>query len=504
MSLVQQLKAGKMTKEELFDQLSRIQKAKRSEGAPSAKHAEPRHAGSAHDTADLLSPDGAAYRSPDEVAPRPDEEELLRRAKMQYGAQHRREPPGPAGRLSGRDVGGKQGLVSALQQPPEMSMEDDDFDRQDEGSFEFERMSSGLEAEDIEAQQRLRSNGQSRGHQHSPAPRDHAWGTPRQGMSAPPPRPHSAEPAARRQAAAAVGAGRTRAPSPSPRTGYAGAGFGGAPNARGRQMPKTREFEFATAKRGADHRTMERMRQIEQERLAQCTFRPQIQRSTGPDYVKASSVSSSRPSDLYERQLAWAKRKEQQMEEDRLELQRERERECTFQPKINPIPEVWGYSFSSHPQREASYDRSTAMTVHSSYAAGSQGSASRRPPPVRVDPNALTDRLYNQGIEHKRHMQEKLRERLQEEMQKMCTFSPAVNPEGRVRDPTPVRARYLDSTPRKNDSAMDSVIAQEERDLAECTFKPGVMEVWSGGRVCGCGLDGGGNVSVCGKGQGSE
>lgn len=40
--------------------------------------------------------------------------------------------------------------------------------------------------------------------------------------------------------------------------------------------------------------------------------------------------------------------------------------------------------------------------------------------------------------------QEKLRQRLQEEMEKMCTFKPAVNPEGRVRDPTPVRSRYLD------------------------------------------------------------
>jgi hypothetical protein len=212
-------------------------------------------------------------------------------------------------------------------------------------------------------------NDSTRGQQISVAPRDHAFGTPRQEKSAPRRRPHSAEPAARR--AAGGGQPRTRAPSPSPRTGGAGGGYGGAANGRERQMPKAREFEFATAKRGADHRTVERMRQIEQERMSQCTFRPQIQRSAGPDYVKSSSAGGARPGDLYERQQAWARRRQQQMEEERQELQRERERECTFQPKINPAPDAWGYAVSTHSQRESSYETGGgAMTVHGGLAAG--------------------------------------------------------------------------------------------------------------------------------------
>ena len=308
----------------------------------------------------------------------------------------------------------------------------------------------GMDVEDIE-ERRAAQASQQRRQQHGAA-----WGTPSNSTTVPR-RPLSAEPAARRQGTPNAAKTRTRAPSPGPRSSGAAGGYGGTPDARGRQMPLAREFEFATAKRGADARALDRMQKIEQERLAQCTFRPNIQRGGGPDYVKCKMLAASRPGDLYERQLAWAKRRDEQMEEERLEIQRERERECTFQPKINSVPETSDYAFSH--RRDSSLDSGPRGDMSADCSARKT-----------VDSRVVSERLYNQGLEHKRHMQEKLRERLQDEMQKLCTFKPAVNPEGRVRDPTPVRSRYLDSPRDKSTRGcmMDSVIAQEERDLQAC------------------------------------
>ena len=68
--------------------------------------------------------------------------------------------------------------------------------------------------------------------------------------------------------------------------------------------------------------------------------------------MKASSVGS----DLYERQLAWARRRDEQMEEERAQVQRDREKECTFQPKVNPVPDSSGYTFSNSMRKEVSYE----------------------------------------------------------------------------------------------------------------------------------------------------
>lgn len=152
-SLVAQLKAGQLTKEELFDQLSKIQKAKRLGGQGAAWGQDT--ATASRGIGGLRSPDpsgdsaegaGADRRSggvgglgatPQAAQLLRDEAELLQRAKLQYGThQHR-----PASATGGTQLGGTQfseglrgrgGAILALQQPEDTLMNDDDFDREPE------------------------------------------------------------------------------------------------------------------------------------------------------------------------------------------------------------------------------------------------------------------------------------------------------------------------------------------------------------------------------------
>lgn len=119
-----------------------------------------------------------------------------------------------------------------------------------------------MDVEELE-ERRAAQASQQRRQQHGAV-----WGTASNSNNMPP-RPHSAEPAARRQGTPNAAKTRTRAPSPGPRWSGAAGGYGVTTGARGRQMPRAHEFEFATAKRGADARALDRMQKIEQERLAQ-------------------------------------------------------------------------------------------------------------------------------------------------------------------------------------------------------------------------------------------
>ena len=415
-SLVQQLKAGKLTKEELFDQLSRIQKAKRGGPADSLPPGGAPHppgedgfqspnAGASTDSGRAMPDNREAYRSGSgsQVAARADpgaerrqreEEELIRRAKLQYGASKQQSPE----RATHFPMSGN-GFASGPEQ---------------EDSFDYEGAASQSAA--------------------GGARRDvRQYSTPQKSVRTVSARPQSADSAAlRRKGPRASSPGQARRAA-SPRPSSPGPWKGGAGSAR-----KAQEFEFATAKRGLDDRALERMRQIEQERQANYTFRPQLYRGAGPDYISSRTAASAsgKGSDLYERSLAWQRRRDQQREEEKLRLEREREKECTFQPKVT---------------REGAVQLHAALGyVHHAPSSSLHTRARPESPAARragVDPEATTERLYKQGLQHKKHLQEKLRQRLQEEMQQMCTFKPAVNPEGRVRDPTPVRARCV-SLPR--------------------------------------------------------
>ena len=290
-SLVQQLKAGKMTKEELFDQLSKIQKAKRSaSGDTSGRDRQSQHTEAARGPEVLQSPDDAgnygthgvdvALRMRDEAASLRvrDEKELIRLAKMKYGSHQHASSPSQRGGEGGRGTH-NYGSAMDLQQTEENfgitatpSMDDDDFDRHQDGSVDFDRVGSGMDVEDIQEQKTRKLRQKHEQAQH----RGTAWGTPQHHSAKTiPARPHSAEPA--RRQTIGDGCARTRPQSPGPWAGNAGSAPRGTPNGSGRQISRTREFEFATAKRGADHRAIDRMRQIEKERQAAYTFRPNIQ-----------------------------------------------------------------------------------------------------------------------------------------------------------------------------------------------------------------------------------
>ena len=163
-SLVAQLKAGQLTKEELFDQLSKIQKAKRGGVAQGAAGVNDQGRG----IGGLRSPDpagdsaegaGADHRSgggggvgaTSQAAERLREEaELLQRAKMQYGThQHRPASATGATQLGGTQFSeglrGRGGAVLALQQPEDTLMNDDDFDREPE--FDVYQMDPGTHSQ---------------------------------------------------------------------------------------------------------------------------------------------------------------------------------------------------------------------------------------------------------------------------------------------------------------------------------------------------------------------
>ena len=155
-SLVAQLKAGQLTKEELFDQLSKIQKAKRGGVAQGAAGVD--LAPASRGIGGLRSPDpagesavgagvdhrsgsgggGGGFGATSQAAERLREEaELLQRAKIQYGShQHRPASATGATQLGGTQFSeglrGRGGAVLALQQPEDTLMNDDDFDREPE------------------------------------------------------------------------------------------------------------------------------------------------------------------------------------------------------------------------------------------------------------------------------------------------------------------------------------------------------------------------------------
>jgi hypothetical protein len=58
----------------------------------------------------------------------------------------------------------------------------------------------------------------------------------------------------------------------------------------------------------------------------------------------------------------------------------------------------------------------------------------------------------------------------QREFEAVCTFAPKVNPNG-TRDPTPVKSRYRNVTPRRV-TEEHSQAKREEEELKECTFAP--------------------------------
>ena len=169
-SLVAQLKAGQLTKEELFDQLSKIQKAKRggvAQGAAGVNDPGPSSRGigglrspdPAGDSAEGAGADhrsgsgggGGGFGATSQAAVRLREEaELLQRAKMQYGThQHRPASATGATQLGGTQFSeglrGRGGAVLALQQPEDTLMNDDDFDREPE--FDVYQMDPGTHSQ---------------------------------------------------------------------------------------------------------------------------------------------------------------------------------------------------------------------------------------------------------------------------------------------------------------------------------------------------------------------
>uniref|UniRef100_A0A7S4L897 Uncharacterized protein n=1 Tax=Guillardia theta TaxID=55529 RepID=A0A7S4L897_GUITH len=192
--------------------------------------------------------------------------------------------------------------------------------------------------------------------------------------------------------------------------------------------------------RGSDPKTLARRKKIEEERKKECTFQPQLYSSSSTQYLKSCSGGHK---SIYERQLAWQRRKEDAIESKRLELEKEKEIDCTFRPMTSQRTE--------------------------SFLGELGGLSSSRV----LEEERVVNRLYDHGVEQKRQLQAQLRERLNKEIEKICTFKPQVNPSGK-RDPTPVRSRYMDITPRKNVSMEESHLMREEKELLECTFKPRV------------------------------
>jgi hypothetical protein len=196
------------------------------------------------------------------------------------------------------------------------------------------------------------------------------------------------------------------------------------------------EFHFETARRGMTEKAEQRKEEIRREMDASCPFKPTLYQSQSADYVRQSHGGTS---DIYARQMAWRQQKEEEVERKRIEGEQEQARECTFTPVVNR-----------------------------------SGDTSLRHEVAGRSAEEVAERLYSQGLEHRRHVQEVLKAKQQEEENKACTFKPAVNPTGR-RDPTPVKSRYLDSTPRKSKGAgIDSGQKREEEELKECTFTPRV------------------------------
>jgi hypothetical protein len=70
----------------------------------------------------------------------------------------------------------------------------------------------------------------------------------------------------------------------------------------------------------------------------------------------------------------------------------------------------------------------------------------------------------------------------QREFEAACTFAPKVNPNG-VRDPTPVKSRYRNATPRRV-TEEHSQAKKEEEEMKECTFAP--RYVYMSVSVCVC------------------
>jgi hypothetical protein len=213
----------------------------------------------------------------------------------------------------------------------------------------------------------------------------------------------------------------------------------GAPErggARGSNNTSFDEFRFETARRGMTEKAEQRKEEIKKELDASCPFKPTLYHSQSADYVRQSHGGSS---DIYARQMAWRQQREEEVERKRIEGVQEQARECTFTPVVNR-----------------------------------SGDTSLRHEGATRSAEEVAERLYSQGLEHRRHVQDVLKAKQQEEENKACTFKPAVNPTGR-RDPTPVKSRYLDSTPRKSKGAdVDSGQRREEEELKECTFTPRV------------------------------
>jgi hypothetical protein len=414
-SLVQQLKAGKMSKEELFEQLSNIQKAKKSVGTPQTSAAGASHAHS-HGTHQAQHARHSADHSSSGLSAASGHGDNMMRASY---------PAGDAGPGRLNMVSGGGGAVAA---PLEDSWGSPDARSPNERSL-IERARQQYGAAQYGA---VRGTGDALGGSpdvsfvFSPSPEPH-----------PHTRPRSARNSLAGATRAAGSAGRVQRPrSASPAAGSR------------RRVTEPKAFDFATARRGVDSRAASRMRSIEAEREQLCTFKPTITKASGPDYLRRDPPRAG-GTDLYERQLAWKRHKEEEVARRRAEQERGCLDGCTFHP-------MKAREFGT-PARDA---------------------PPRAPSPARkVRAEEVSERLYQHGLDHRRQVQAELRTKLEEEMDRICTFKPDVNPHGHRRDPTPVKSRYRDApAPREALGAQTSDAAREARELAECTFQPQVNQ----------------------------
>ena len=125
---------------------------------------------------------------------------------------------------------------------------------------------------------------------------------------------------------------------------------------------------------------------------------------------------------MYERSVAWLRRRDETREEEKKNLERQQEKECTFQPNLlTPstsdrisINATLGYAVTTtaphyHQPLDLSAGQQAGGLSTPAGRPGGEGRAGGGTP----SGHSVTERLYKQGVQHKRHMQEKLRARLQ-------------------------------------------------------------------------------------------